>query len=96
MVADLDPVDALADLVDHPGGVLSDTGRQLDRMDRLHLAFPDPPVNGVHPCRTHGDAYLPGARVGLLNVDKVQNVRTAELVEAHSSHVPDHSTNGKL
>lgn len=50
------------------------------------LAFTDPPVDGVHARRPHGDAYLAGARVGLLGIYEVQNVRTAELGEAHFLH----------
>ncbi|GAA1937891.1 hypothetical protein GCM10009837_75190 [Streptomyces durmitorensis] len=58
------------------------------------LAFTDPPVDGVHARRPHGYAYLAGARVGLLGVYELQNVRTAELGEAHSLHATDRSTNG--
>ncbi|GES30206.1 hypothetical protein San01_26930 [Streptomyces angustmyceticus] len=85
-VADLDPVDALTDLVHHPGGVQPDPGRQRDRMGRQDLAFADPPVDGVHARRPDGDAYVSGARVGLLGIFESENVRTAELGEAHSLH----------
>lgn len=94
MVTDLDPFDARADLVHHPGGVQPDSGGQLDRMRPQDLTFTDPPVDGVHARRPHGDAYLAGARMGLLGVNEVQNARTAELGEAHSLHAMDHNTNG--
>ncbi|GGT69720.1 hypothetical protein GCM10010207_80200 [Streptomyces atratus] len=84
----------LADLVHHPGGVLPDSGGQLDRADLLELAFTDPPVDRVHARRPHGDAYLAGARVGLLGVFEVENVGTAEFGEAHSLHAADRNTNG--
>ncbi|GGX42198.1 hypothetical protein GCM10010341_75110 [Streptomyces noursei] len=86
MVADPDPVDALADLVHDPGGVLPDFGRQLDRAGLLELAFTDPPVDRVHARRPHGDAYPAGAGMGFLGVFEVENVRSAELGEAHSLH----------
>ncbi|GAA3646498.1 hypothetical protein GCM10022420_021530 [Streptomyces iranensis] len=58
------------------------------------LAFTDPPVDGVHARRPHGDTHLAGARVGLLGGYELQNVRTAELGEAHSLHAADRNTNG--
>ncbi|GLY66504.1 hypothetical protein Atai01_31230 [Amycolatopsis taiwanensis] len=58
------------------------------------LAFADPPVDGVHARRPHSDAYLTGARVWLLGIYELQNVRTAELGEAHSLHAGHRSTNG--
>src|SRR6185312_9053764 len=85
-VADLDPFDALTDLVHHPGGVQPDSGGQVDRMGPQDLAFTDPPVDGVHARRPHGDAYLAGVRVGLLGIYELQDVRTAELGEAHLLH----------
>jgi|UPI0005A7BB0E hypothetical protein len=78
MVTDLDPFDALADLVHHPGGVQPDPGGQLGRMRPQNLTFTDPPVDRVHARRPHGDTYLTGARVGLHGVYEVQNVRTIE------------------
>lgn len=94
VVADLDRFGALTDLVHHPGGVLPDSGGQLDRTGPLTLAFTNPPVDGVHAGRPYDDAYLTGARVGLLGVYKLQNVRTAELVKAHSLHAAGRNTNG--
>ncbi|GAA1698615.1 hypothetical protein GCM10009680_43600 [Streptomyces yatensis] len=58
------------------------------------LALPNPPVDGVHARRAHSDTYLAGARMGLLGIDELQNIRTAELGEAHSLHAADRSTNG--
>lgn len=94
MVADLDPFDALADLVHHPGGVQADPGGQLDRMGPQDLALTDPPVDGIHAGRPYGDTYLAGARVGLLGVYEVQDIGTAELGEAHFLHAADRNTNG--
>ncbi|GHE95881.1 hypothetical protein GCM10017776_10610 [Streptomyces griseoluteus] len=58
------------------------------------LALPDPPVDGVHPGRPYGYAYLSWARVGLLGVHEPQDVRTAELGKAHFPHAAERNTNG--
>ncbi|BBC98422.1 hypothetical protein SRO_7246 [Streptomyces rochei] len=58
------------------------------------LTLTDPPVDGVHTRRPYGDAYPAGARVGLLCVREAQDVRAAELGEAHFPHTANRSTNG--
>lgn len=58
-------------------------------MGLLELAFANPPVDGVHACRAHGDADLPGTRVGLFGIDESQDFRTAELGEAHFLHTAE-------
>lgn len=93
MIAGLDVFDALAHLVHHPGGVQPYTGGQLDRMGLQHLTFTDPPIDGVHARRPYGDADLTGTHVGFLGVDEAQDLRAAELGEAHFLHAVDRSTN---
>ncbi|GGV28397.1 hypothetical protein GCM10010277_10500 [Streptomyces longisporoflavus] len=63
-------------------------------MGAQDLALADPPVDGVHACRPHGDAYLAGARVGLLGIYELQDSGAAELGEAHFLHAAERSTNG--
>lgn len=92
-VADLDPFDALADLVHHPGGVQSDPGGQLDRMGSQDLALPNPPVDGVDAGCSYGDAYPAGARVGLLGFHQLQDFGTAELGETNFPHGAEHKPN---
>ncbi|GGV09634.1 hypothetical protein GCM10010245_18210 [Streptomyces spectabilis] len=92
-VTDRDAVDAFADLIDHPGGVLSDPGGQFEGTDRLELSFADPPVDGVHARRSHGYADLAGAGTGLRGVVEAEYVGAAERGEADSLHAADRNTN---
>ncbi len=50
------------------------------------LAFADAPVDRVHPSGPYGDAYLAGARVGLLGIDEAEDIGAAELGKAHFLH----------
>ncbi|GHF72879.1 hypothetical protein GCM10010504_46760 [Streptomyces griseus] len=58
------------------------------------LPLAQPPVDGVHPGRAHGDTYPAGARVGLLGIDEAEDVGAAERGEAHFLHAADRNTNG--
>lgn len=53
------------------------------------LAFADAPVDGVHSCGAYADAYPAGARVGLIGIHEVEDIRAAERGEAHFLHTPN-------
>lgn len=50
-----------------------------DRHEGCQRPAANLPVDGIHACRTNGDADLAGVGVGFLDVDDLEDVRTAVL-----------------
>jgi len=81
-----DTRDPLADLVHHPGGVVT----EITRADHRLAAGQDPgeglPVDRVHAGRTHSDPDVPRARVRIRSVCPLEDLGTPKNRELQRTH----------
>jgi len=77
LVSDLEGGDARANLVNHTGHIVSETGGKLHRELALHQAVHDLPVHRIDSSGPHTEPDLTWPRVRRHDIDNLQHVGAA-------------------
>ncbi len=86
LVAGCELIDARTERLDHTGEVAALAGRERRRPAVFQQALPDRRLAGIDGCGAHPDEHLPVSRRGIRDVDDVQHIDVAVVVEADGLH----------